>query len=126
MGIIENNQGKILLAQRPPGSRLAGQWEFPGGKLEVGETAEQALHRELQEELNLKVHVLADLGSFPFTYEWGKVVLYVFRVSALNTPVPTAAVQKFRWLKPSEIEVTLLAAADREPFYFYQRLLTST
>jgi len=126
MGIIENDHGELLLAQRPPGSRLAGQWEFPGGKLEAGETGEQALHRELYEELNLKVHILANLGSYPFTYEWGSIVLQAFRVSALNTPAPTDAVQVFRWVKPSDLEVTQLSAADREPFYFYQRSLSST
>ncbi len=125
-GIIENGGGEILIAQRPPGSQLEGQWEFPGGKLEAGETSEQALHRELKEELELDIRVLAPLGEFPFTYPWGSIVLHVFRVSALNTPRPTESVHVFRWVTPAALDVSLLAEADVEPFYFYQRTLTPT
>lgn len=52
---LVNPQGEILLAQRPEGKRLAGKWEFPGGKVEVGESAEAALARELHEELGITV-----------------------------------------------------------------------
>lgn len=48
---------KVLVAQRPPGDRLAGKWEFPGGKIETGETPEQALCREIYEELGLNINV---------------------------------------------------------------------
>ena len=54
-GIVRNGD-MILLAQRPPESRHAGRWEFPGGKLEQGETPEECLHRELCEELQLEIH----------------------------------------------------------------------
>ncbi|KAK9820448.1 hypothetical protein WJX72_010469 [[Myrmecia] bisecta] len=52
-----DDQGKVLLAQRPAGKKLAGLWEFPGGKVEDGETPEQALARELKEELNIEVEL---------------------------------------------------------------------
>jgi len=60
-----NPAGEILLAQRPEGKRLAGKWEFPGGKVEAGETPENALVRELQEELGITV-VPQDLEPFWF------------------------------------------------------------
>lgn len=60
-----NPNGKILLAQRPEGKRLAGKWEFPGGKVEAGESPEAALARELKEELDIKV-AAADLEPFWF------------------------------------------------------------
>ena len=55
--IIENN-GQVLMAQRPPGKSLALKWEFPGGKLEDGESAAVALEREILEELGIEVEVL--------------------------------------------------------------------
>jgi len=47
--------GRVLLAQRPPGKKMAGMWEFPGGKIEVGETPEQALFREMREEVGIEI-----------------------------------------------------------------------
>ena len=54
-GVLVDASGRILIAQRPPGKHLAGMWEFPGGKLEPGESAEAALVRELDEELGIAV-----------------------------------------------------------------------
>ena len=63
--VLVNEQGKILLAQRPEGKRLAGKWEFAGGKVEEGETPEQAMVRELREELAIDVRT-EDLENFWF------------------------------------------------------------
>lgn len=60
-----NDDGEVLLAQRPEGKRLAGKWEFPGGKVEAGESPEQALKRELHEELGIDVSI-KDLEPFWF------------------------------------------------------------
>lgn len=68
----------ILLARRPPGKRLAGCWEFPGGKLEPGEDAEAALHRELAEELGCRVRVLAAGPPALHAYDWGVIRLHPF------------------------------------------------
>jgi 8-oxo-dGTP diphosphatase len=62
---LVNADNEVLLAQRPEGKRLAGKWEFPGGKVEEGESAEAALIRELKEELGITV-AQADLESFWF------------------------------------------------------------
>jgi 8-oxo-dGTP diphosphatase len=123
-GIIENESGQILLAQRPPGKKLAGQWEFPGGKIEAGESAEEALARELEEELFLKVKIEAALGVYPHAYDWGAIRLHVFIVRALNAPKPSADVQVFRWLDPSQIERSTLAAADLAPLDVYLRRIS--
>jgi 8-oxo-dGTP diphosphatase len=118
-GIIENARGEVLLAERPVGKTLAGMWEFPGGKIESGERAEEALRRELKEELELDVEVHESLGSFPYTYEWGTIELNVFRVSALNKPKPTKDVLNFRWTAVHDLDVATLAPADVEPFHKY-------
>jgi 8-oxo-dGTP diphosphatase len=55
VGILVDDQGRYLLTSRPPGKAYAGFWEFPGGKLEPGETVEQALRRELQEEIGVTI-----------------------------------------------------------------------
>ncbi len=118
-GIIENEKGEILLAQRPPGKRLAGFWEFPGGKIEAGESGEAALLRELKEELNLDVRIVNFLGVFRHNYEWGTIDLHVYVVSALSAPSATEDVHIFKWIRPSKIERAELAEADVEPLEFY-------
>lgn len=63
--VLISEKGEVLLAQRPEGKRLAGKWEFPGGKIEDGETPETALVRELHEELGIEVRV-EDMENFWF------------------------------------------------------------
>ena len=67
-GILIDQRGRVLLMQRLPGKHLAGLWEFPGGKLEPGETIEQALVRELDEELDIEVLGSEPLISLPWRY----------------------------------------------------------
>ena len=76
-GIIRH-QGKILIAQRKRGKSLEFLWEFPGGKLEEGETLEQCLQRELIEELNLPITVKAYFMRSTYTYEFGTIELNAF------------------------------------------------
>lgn len=125
-GIILNEAAQVLLAQRPEGKRLAGFWEFPGGKVEDGESPAAALQRELMEELNLKVEVLEDIGRFAHTYEWGVIELHVFAVRALNAPSLTPDVQAIRWLYPTEIETATLAPADLPALNEYRHRISST
>lgn len=122
-GIIRNLSGEVLLAQRPPHKYLAGLWEFPGGKIEAGETAELAIVRELKEELELDVRVETQLGCFPFDYPDHSIDLHVICVSALNTPVATEEVQVFRWVKATEIDPESLAPADIAPLATLLRFL---
>lgn len=68
----------IMLAQRPPDKKLGGLWEFPGGKVEPGESAETALHRELQEELGCTVRIKQTLTPFVHAYDWGSIELIPF------------------------------------------------
>lgn len=104
----------IMLAQRPPDKKLGGLWEFPGGKVEPGEAAEAALHRELQEELGCTVIVTQALPAFVHAYDWGSIQLIPF-VCALapGSPEPhphehTALV----WVEPARLQDYPLAPAD--------------
>src|SRR5690554_1203462 len=79
---ITDPRGRILLARRTAGRDLAGLWEFPGGKREPGETPEQALARELEEELGIQVQVGAPIITVPQAYPGKRLRLDVRRVSA--------------------------------------------
>lgn len=119
--IIENSLGEILLAQRPPGKRMAGFWEFPGGKLESGETPEMALVREIREELNMEIEFKRRLGVFHHERDESGLQLHVFVVAAKSEPNATTEVQVFRWADPISVDAAILTAPDRAPLTLYLR-----
>ena len=106
--------GRVLLAQRPEGKAMAGLWEFPGGKIESGETPKQALTRELAEELSIKVSE-SDLIPFTFashTYEKFHLFMPLFRIEKWRgTPLPIEG-QKLAWVAPGDLHSYPAPAAD--------------
>lgn len=109
-----NPDGDILLAQRPEGKSMAGLWEFPGGKIESGETPERALVRELREELAITVSE-DDLEPITFashTYESFHLFMPVYGVKRwMGTPRPTEG-QTLAWVAPHELHRYPAPAAD--------------
>ncbi|AEH45721.1 NUDIX hydrolase [Thermodesulfatator indicus DSM 15286] len=105
--------GKVLLTQRPPGKIRAGFWEFPGGKLEKGETLEKALEREILEELGLKVAVGQKLAEVDFNYPEAAITLHCFRCEILSGTPQALEGQKIGLFLPSDIENLSLAPADK-------------
>jgi 8-oxo-dGTP diphosphatase len=88
--VIEDDSRGVLLARRPPHKHLADKWEFPGGKVDPGETALAALHRELREELGCEVVVVEELPRF--NHDYGSVIITMipFRCTlAPGSPAPT-------------------------------------
>lgn len=81
VGILINAAGEYLLTTRPPGKAYAGYWEFPGGKLEAGETIEQALRRELQEEIGVTIGPVALWKSQVVAYPHARVQLHFCKVT---------------------------------------------
>ena len=79
-GVIVNSAGQLLLSQRSKPAELAGLWEFPGGKIEPGESRYQALARELREELGIEVLESTPFGRFTHDYNDKRVVLDVWVV----------------------------------------------
>ena len=76
-GILLDSQQRFLMGQRPVGKPYAGYWEFPGGKVEAGETLFQALQRELQEELGITIHSSVDLMTIEHDYPHAYVRIHV-------------------------------------------------
>lgn len=117
--------GRILLAQRPEGKSLAGLWEFPGGKVEAGETPEETLIRELQEELGIETEVpcLAPLTFGSHTYETFHLLmpLYVCRRYE-GIPVGKEG-QAIRWVRPQALRDYPMPPADEPLIPFLQDLL---
>ncbi len=113
--VIRRN-GKVLLAQRAPGSHLAGMWEFPGGKVHDGESDAIALQRELQEELALRVKVQNLLGQASAEYPGKKVQIWFYQcqLSEVHSEPQLREVADFRWLNWEELGALEMPAADRE------------
>lgn len=112
---LVDRDGRLLVQQRPEGLSMAGLWEFPGGKLEPGETPEQALIRELGEELAIDVdHAClapACFASEPLGDKHLLLLLYVCR-KWRGTPVAQHA-SALRWVRPVELHGLAMPPADK-------------
>lgn len=101
VGVIRDQQGNILITRRPKHTHLGGLWEFPGGKLETGETVEQALCRELDEEVGIRVAKAAPLIKVRHEYDGFKqVLLDVWNVKAYTGTESAREGQMMRWVAP--------------------------
>lgn len=111
---LVNEAGEILLAQRPEGKSMAGLWEFPGGKVELGESPEFALCRELEEELNIDVRecCLAPLAFTSHAYDDFHLMMPLYVCRMWNgEPAPKEG-QVLAWVKPIELSKYEMPAAD--------------
>ena len=104
--------GKYFCAQRPSGKSLGGFWEFPGGKLEVGEEPEEALIREIQEEFNSKIRVLSYINEASYDYEFGRVTMKTFEAELLDGNLELLEHQDAVWLYPGELSKLNWAPVD--------------
>ncbi len=114
VAMIDAN-GRVLLARRPEGKKMAGLWEFPGGKLETGETPELGLVRELREELGIEVNP-ADLAPFIFAshpYEGFHLLMPVFLCRRWQGTPTAREGQALAWVSPSRLSEYPMPPADR-------------
>ncbi|MFC5489616.1 Nudix family hydrolase [Dokdonella soli] len=112
-GVLRDAQGRVLLAQRPPGTHLAGLWEFPGGKCEDGEAPVDALARELREEIGIVVESAHPLIGVPFRYPDKSILLDVWQVSAFSGIPLSRESQRLAWVEPDALDGVDMPPADR-------------
>ncbi|MBJ7447171.1 MAG: (deoxy)nucleoside triphosphate pyrophosphohydrolase [Brevundimonas sp.] len=117
-----DTDGRVLIAQRPEGKALAGLWEFPGGKIEPGERPEQALIRELREELGIDVNA-ACLAPFVFTshaYDSFHLLMPLYLLRRWSGTVQRREHAALKWVKPSQLSDYPMPPAD-EPLVAWLR-----
>jgi 8-oxo-dGTP diphosphatase len=111
-GVLRDANGLVLIAQRPPGKHMAGYWEFPGGKIAAGESGEQALARELTEELGVSLKRCHPLLQLRHDYADRVIELDVFVVDEYRG-VPTGReAQALKWVAACELAAQSLLPAD--------------
>ncbi len=122
---IVDGDGRVLLAQRPPGKTLAGLWEFPGGKLHAGETPEAALIRELKEELDIDVTAacLAPLTFASHAYENFHLLMPLFVCRRWRGTMRAAEGQALAWVRPNRMADYPMPPADRPLVAMLQEML---
>jgi len=98
--VITNAEGEVLIAKRPDDKHQGGLWEFPGGKLEAAETREQALTRELKEEIGITVKQCQPLIRFRYDYPDKSVLLDVWHVDAYDGVAHGREGQPIKWVSP--------------------------
>jgi mutator protein MutT len=106
-------EGRYLIAKRPPGVHLAGHWEFPGGKREQGESLEECLQRELLEELNIKIDVPIPFQIIRHEYPEKIVELHFFRCTIETGSAGPVNCAEIRWVSPHEMGRYRFPPADR-------------
>lgn len=110
--VITDDLGRILVGKRPQGKVLGGKWEFPGGKIDPGETPEYALRREIQEELEATITVLEPLSEVVNPYETVTIRLMPYRARVESGTLRLLEHDEIRWLDVSELRTVDLAEAD--------------
>jgi 8-oxo-dGTP diphosphatase len=121
VGVLTNNHGQVLIAQRAPGSHMGGAWEFPGGKITPDETMLDGLVRELQEELAIRVQYVRYLLSFSHLYPDRMVHLHVWQVLSWEGEPEGAEGQPLRWVAVDKLLDQGLLPADEKIVTALQR-----
>lgn len=105
-------EGKIFCARRPDTGESAGTWEFPGGKVEPGERIEEALIREIQEEFNSDIAILAPIGTVEHTYRTCSITLYAYMCRVTGGLLVPVEHTGSRWLAADELDSVQWSEAD--------------
>lgn len=113
--VLRDVEGRVFAARRPLHKSLGGLWEFPGGKVDPGESPEAALRRELREELNLDVGLLEAMNVFEHRYEFGTIRLWPMVAYCEGGKHPVIVLHEHtevRWVDAAEARDLEWAAAD--------------
>ncbi|SDS26265.1 8-oxo-dGTP diphosphatase [Brevibacterium sandarakinum] len=112
VGAVVTSGGKILSAQRSAIMSLPGLWEFPGGKIEPGETPRAALVREMQEELLCTVDIGDQVASTRYEYDFGFVTLTTFYATLVDGEPQLTEHSEIRWIDAADLDSVEWAPAD--------------
>ncbi|MEA3545310.1 MAG: (deoxy)nucleoside triphosphate pyrophosphohydrolase [Thermodesulfobacteriota bacterium] len=110
---IIQHQHKILLTLRPENKRLGGFWEFPGGKIETGESPQVALKREIVEELDIEIGVGSLLETVHHRYGWGDVIIFAYLCHWKSGTIKHLEVADHHWVEPDNLLNYDILAADQ-------------
>ena len=114
VGAMIEKDGRYLITQRPPTASLPLLWEFPGGRVEPGETDQSALARELAEEMQIQVAVGDRVIHVEHSYEAYDIDFCVYRCRLLSGPVRNLRVHAHRWVLPEELDRYEFPPADEK------------
>jgi 8-oxo-dGTP diphosphatase len=123
--VLIDSDGRLLMAQRPPGKSFAGLWEFPGGKIEAGESPEAALVRELEEELSIRIHesCLAPLTFASHVYPDFHLLMLVYACRTWDGFVAPREGQNVKWVRLPDLLTLAMPPADLPVAALLQSLL---
>lgn len=110
--IIEDGNGRMLIARRAEGKSQEGMWEFPGGKLELGESPEECLRRELLEEMGITIEPYAYFGDNEHDYGTVKIHLIAYKARFVSGEIVLTDHDAYRWVRKEELEEYAFAPAD--------------
>ncbi len=116
--LIENENGEIFACKRGPGKALANKWEFPGGKIEEGESHEETIIREIKEELNSKIEPIEYIGQSDYEYkdiypyEPFSITLYGYRCKLISGNLDLSEHTDYVWMKKEDLRRLDFALAD--------------
>jgi 8-oxo-dGTP diphosphatase len=114
VAVIWNDQNQILIDRRLPQGTMGGLWEFPGGKIELGETVEECIKREIYEELAIEIAVGEHLITIDHTYSHLRVTLTVHHAQHLAGVPQTIECDEIRWVSLEELDNFSFPAANEE------------
>lgn len=110
--VIEH-QGKILITERPSNKQQGGFWEFPGGKIEPGESPHQSLKREIREELDIQIGIGPLLETVYHHYAWGSVLIIAYLCSWQEGEIKHLEVANHAWVDANELNGYRILPADQ-------------
>ncbi len=114
VAVIWNDRGEILIDRRYPGGVMGGLWEFPGGKIEVGETVEACIIREIREELDIEIKVGKPLINIDYNYSEFQVTLKVYECQHISGEPQPLESAEIRWVTLDEIDRFEFPAANTQ------------
>jgi 8-oxo-dGTP diphosphatase len=123
---IIQNKGKLLIARRPAGDMLAGRWEFPGGKVEVGETPEECLCREIKEELNMEITIVQYFSDNIYNFPTKTIHLNAYLCTWISGEIELRSHDAIKWVATASLKDYDFAPADLSFVHKLQQLSADT